>query len=104
MRFDRSSNDLGEERFRQQTCFWMIRRSSGNWTTVATDEVSPIFFSKRGHSAEFLKNPERCVDSLSPGLAFNLAKMLLGHGSAGGAHSGAQGSRRKLPGKDGHDK
>ncbi len=56
MCFDRRADNLGEQGFRQKTCFGMIRRSGGNWTSVAANEVLAIFFMKGGHAAQLLKN------------------------------------------------
>src|SRR5262249_31228961 len=82
----------------------MIRRSGGNWTAGATDEVLPIFLPERSHAAKLFENPKRGIDSLPSGLAFYFAKVFLGYGSASRAHSSAQNSWLKALRKDSHDK
>src|SRR5262249_43506 len=104
MCFDRRTNYLGEQGFRQQACFRMIRRSGRNWTAVAADEVLPIFFTKGSHTAQMLENAERGIDSLLPRFALHFAEMVMGYGSASGAHSGAQSSWLKLSGEQRHEK
>ena len=71
--FDRRANYLSEQRFRQQTCFGMIRRGGSNRTAVAANEVFSIFFTKAGHAAQVLKNAKRSIDSLPPGFALQFA-------------------------------
>jgi hypothetical protein len=96
MCFDWRPNDLSKQRFRQQTCLRVIRRSGGNWTAITTDEVFPLFFPKCGYAAEFFENPKRGIDSLPAGFAFYLAAMFFGYGTAGRTHSSAQSSWLEL--------
>jgi hypothetical protein len=77
----------------------MIRRSGGNRTAVAVDEVLPVFFTKSRYATQLLENAECGINSLLARFAAQLAQMFFRHSSASGAHSGAQVSRLKLPSK-----
>src|SRR4030095_5604653 len=68
----------------------MIRCGGCDWTTVAVDEVLPIFFAKSCRATQFFENSECSIDSLLASFAWQLARMLLSHLSACGAHSGTQ--------------
>src|SRR6266496_3959554 len=83
------ANYFGEQRFPQQTCFGMIRRSGRTWTAVADDEVLPIFFTKSGRAPQFLENVECSINSLLACFAAQVRHLFLGDGSASGAHSRA---------------
>ena len=104
MLFHRRANYLGEQRFREQTCFGMIGRRGSNGTAVAVDKVLPIFFAKTGRAAQLLENVECSIDSLLASSALQFAQMFLGHFSTGSAHSGAQVFWLDLPGKYRHEK
>src|SRR5438874_6514326 len=97
--FHGRANYFGEQRFPQQTCFGMIRRSGSNWTAVADDEVLPIFFMKSGRAPQFFENVECSINSFLACFAAQLAQMFFSHASAGGTHSGTQVSRLNLPGE-----
>ena len=82
----------------------MIRGCSSDWTAIAVDEVLPIFFAKSSRAAQLLENAQCSINSMLPGFAAPFGQMLLGQGSASGAHPGAQGIWLNLPREYRHEK
>ena len=45
-------NDLGEQRFSDQTCIWMLASRSRKWTVVAADQVFAFALVEDGCTTE----------------------------------------------------
>jgi len=61
------------------------------------DEVLPIFFLKSSRAAQLFENAECSINSLLSRFAVQLGEVFVGHGLAGGTHSGAEISGFDLP-------
>jgi len=69
----------------------------GDWAAVAMDEVLPIFIFERSRAAQLFENAKGGINSLLSRFATQLREMFVGHGLAGGTHSGAEISGFDLP-------
>ena len=82
----------------------MISGCGGDWTAVAVDKVLSFFFLKTSRAAQLFENVECNINSLLTRFAAQLGQVFIGHGSAGGPHSGAQISWLNMAGEYRHQK
>ena len=100
--FYRCTNNLSEERFRDEARFGMMSRGRGERTTIITaNEMSAFALLKSSGASKLLQNTERCFDPLCARFVLDFEQVVVGHSPPHFSHRRAQLFRAQFPRQNG---